>query len=506
MVATAENTQMKQWRSTSADWASVNPVIGDGEFCWASDVKVLKMGDGSTPYNGLPKLYDGTLEFSDLTSAVELALANAVTAGAAAEQAATALSNATDAAQLATDNALASGNNANIARDYAQAPRGTPLPTGGDSCEVIRGDCRGIAQETRYLDWDDAPITGNFTFAAGRLFKEQDVTAAGLVTMTMPAGIHSSVDKKKAWSVFRLRTTTGSLKIQAAAGGDDLQPPPILASGRFAYRNVETMPGTGAPFNSTISVPAVTAGTLVLAIAGCWNNPSAISLTATADSGVTLTAKRAQVANPSPVIAPSWSVWTAPLTAFAADDVVITIDPSTNGQVIDVEWFVLEDTVGDPTIVAVTTASAASFAEATLTSLAAKSRVLAVAAQRAIASASVFSAFGVNITLINAGSTAGLPSTSVSDTNTFKNMQLARGTGVPATTADFTVRADFTAATDEAALLLLAFGPKTVTGAGDVTLELEGGRDTLTVDHGEMILKFLPDGKTVQVSTSNPAT
>ena len=72
--------------------------------------------------------------------------------------------------------------------------------------------------------------------------------------------------------------------------------------------------------------------------------------------------------------------------------------------------------------------------------------------------------------------------------------------------ADFTVRADFTAATDEAALLLLAFGPKTVTGAGDVTLELEGGRDTLTVDHGEMILKFLPDGKTVQVSTSNPAT
>ena len=266
------------------------------------------------------------------------------------------------------------------------------------------------------------------------------------------------------------------------------------------------MPGTGTPFNSTISVPAVTAGTLVLAIAGCWNNPSAISLTATADSGVTLTAKRAQVANPSPALAPSWSVWTAPLTAFAADDVVVTIDPSTNGQVIDVEWFVLEDTVGDPTIVAVTTASAASFAEATLTSLTAKSRVLAVAAQRAIASASVFSGFSANITLINGGSTAGLSSSSVSDTNTFKNMQLARGSGVPAAAGNFTVRADFTAATDEAALILVAFGPKTVTGAGDVVLELEGGRDTLTVDHGEMILKFLPDGKTVQVSTSNPAT
>ena len=32
MVAVAENTQMKQWRSTSADWATVNPVIGDGEW------------------------------------------------------------------------------------------------------------------------------------------------------------------------------------------------------------------------------------------------------------------------------------------------------------------------------------------------------------------------------------------------------------------------------------------------------------------------------------------
>lgn len=506
MVAVAENTQMKQWRSTSADWATVNPVIGDGEFCWASDVKVLKMGDGSTPYNGLPKLYDGTLEFSDLTSAIDVVTGLKTAAEASAAQASTSASNATDSAELSSNGALAAGASANLARDYAQATRGTPLPTGGDSCAVIREDCAGIAQESRYLDWNDTPMTASRAFVAGDLFKEHDCTAAGAVVLTVPAGIFSSVDKKKAWAAFRLRTLTGSLQVVAAAGGDDLQAPPILASGRFAYRNAGSMPGTGDPFAKVLALPATTAGTLVLVSAAAWNTTTGMSLVVTANSGLTLTANLAQVANPSPVLSPSFSVWTAPLTAFSATNVTVTVDPSASCQVIDFEWFVLEDTVGGPTVATATTTTPASFVTATLTSLAAKSRVLAVGAMRGASSSTVFTSFSTNLSVLSAGSTAGEPDVATADTNNSKNLQLGRGTGVPTTTANFVGRVDFSAAYDEAGIILVAFGPKTVSGAGDVVLELEGGRDTLTENHGEMILRFLPDGRTVQVNTSNPAT
>lgn len=46
-------TRMQQRRGTAADWAAQNPVLADGELGFETDTKVIKVGDGVTPYNDL---------------------------------------------------------------------------------------------------------------------------------------------------------------------------------------------------------------------------------------------------------------------------------------------------------------------------------------------------------------------------------------------------------------------------------------------------------------------
>ena len=46
-------------RGTAADWQTLNPVLGTGEPGVATDVGVLKLGDGSTPWNSLPSIGAG---------------------------------------------------------------------------------------------------------------------------------------------------------------------------------------------------------------------------------------------------------------------------------------------------------------------------------------------------------------------------------------------------------------------------------------------------------------
>lgn len=502
MVAVAENTQMRIWRSTAADWSTVNPIIADGELVWASDVKVLKIGDGTSAYNSLPKLYDGTLEFSDLTSAVEQALAAVTDAQDAATNAAQSNANTIGYTQQALDAATSALANQLLARDYAVGPPGTVLPTGGDSAAVSAGKAADVAEETRYIPIHPTPLTGSATFAAGDLFQERDYTGSGAGVLTIPAGIHASADAKKAWAIIRLRTATGSLQV-VGSSGSDLQAPPVKRSGFFGYRNA-TIPGTGATIVGTAgAIPAITAGRLLLIVDGLWNVSTGNTMAVSSDSGLTWTQRRAQPDPAAPTLVPSWSVFDAPLTSFAGGDVVITLDPGLNGQFVGAYWVALEDVpAGAPSIAVPSSFSVASFCQATLAGLAASSRVIAVAAQRGGNTSSAFSAFSTNITRITSGNTAGLADVAVSDANNTKNQNWGLGQGVPNTTADFTVRADFTAAYDEPTMILVAYGPKTVVGGGDVVLELQGGRDTLTEDYGEMMLKFLPDGRTVQVLTT----
>lgn len=41
-------------RGTSTEWSSANPVLAEGELGFESDTKVIKFGDGATPWNTLP--------------------------------------------------------------------------------------------------------------------------------------------------------------------------------------------------------------------------------------------------------------------------------------------------------------------------------------------------------------------------------------------------------------------------------------------------------------------
>ena len=40
-------------RDTAANWASVNPVLADGEIGYEKDTKQIKVGDGTTAWSSL---------------------------------------------------------------------------------------------------------------------------------------------------------------------------------------------------------------------------------------------------------------------------------------------------------------------------------------------------------------------------------------------------------------------------------------------------------------------
>ena len=46
-------TRMLQRRGTAAEWAAANPVLAGGEVGFETDTKVMKMGDGVTPWDTL---------------------------------------------------------------------------------------------------------------------------------------------------------------------------------------------------------------------------------------------------------------------------------------------------------------------------------------------------------------------------------------------------------------------------------------------------------------------
>lgn len=47
------NVQIKCRSDVASNWTSVNPVLGKGEPGYETDTKLLKIGDGSTPWNDL---------------------------------------------------------------------------------------------------------------------------------------------------------------------------------------------------------------------------------------------------------------------------------------------------------------------------------------------------------------------------------------------------------------------------------------------------------------------
>ena len=47
-------TKIQVRRDSEANWNSTDPVLDRGELGYNFDIKGLKVGDGQTPYSGLP--------------------------------------------------------------------------------------------------------------------------------------------------------------------------------------------------------------------------------------------------------------------------------------------------------------------------------------------------------------------------------------------------------------------------------------------------------------------
>jgi hypothetical protein len=58
-MATVIKTTFKFRRGLAKDWASVNPVLSEGEPGWTLDTHVLKIGDGVSPWNDLTSISNG---------------------------------------------------------------------------------------------------------------------------------------------------------------------------------------------------------------------------------------------------------------------------------------------------------------------------------------------------------------------------------------------------------------------------------------------------------------
>jgi hypothetical protein len=439
-------------------------------------------------------------------------------AQAAADAAATYANQSGDAAadanesSAAADQALVDANNASaqaaaaaaLSQKYAQAPSSETLPSGGVSALVSANNSLLTAQESRYIHRDIAPMVGNETMAATALFRLREVVPVGSaqVVLTIPPNIFATADVKEAWAAYRLGSLTGSLKVVGATAGSGLQAPAIVGSG-FAggYRN-QVQPGTGDPFFVDIAVPAVTDGRLVIVTQTAWttSNPE-LSMGVTANQGLTLTARKGQTLTAKALV-PDFNVYDAPLVAFTAKTVRVTVDPGVNGSVITVQWFALEGTTADAPVCTMSPLQPLQpWVEMTLTAVPARTRVLACAAMRGGETATAFSSWGSTIIPIASHNTSGLENTAVSDTNATKNMSLARASIATSVAGDLVVRANFTQAFDEPAMMLITYPPKTVAGSDAVILQLMGGRDTLSVPYGEMVLQFRRDGRTVIVST-----
>lgn len=126
-------TRIQLRRGVAADWVDTNPILADGEPGIETDTGVLKIGNGVTAWNSLPKLFDNV--YSTIPGTEDL-IADAIAAEVSRANAAytTPASMASALASYTTTAALTTAINAEISRaDAAYAPIGS---VGGGSTYV----------------------------------------------------------------------------------------------------------------------------------------------------------------------------------------------------------------------------------------------------------------------------------------------------------------------------------------------------------------------------------
>ena len=481
-------------RANDADWLADNPILAAGEMALVLDAnpKIMKLGDGVTPFEELPVLMStASVNFEELLEAVESAAASE----AAAESAA---ASAISKADAAANSAAAAASNAVLAEKWA-VEEGTSTLPGGELSAKENARLAGLrAQESRLVRRRSF-ITASEIMPSAALFRVTPVRSGSPVVITVPAQLHASAEDVEAWAIYRMEQAGGTVQFlpQTGAPGSDLQSAFVKARTQF-FRKVATVGAGQQAVTGRITVPAVTAGKLYIGAFVSYSSVAALTSSCSLTGGFTATNIRA-LTTPAAANIMSSMAWEAPLTSYAGGDIDITISSGPNLVSVGVFAWAVEGHGTPATRTTSNRADAAANVTASFISpsLDKATLVLACAAKRGNEADVDFSSFSSNVGLIAEGGTAASPDPS--QTDPIKNMVWGTGTGVANVTADFAVTASWNVSSGPSGILLIGVPPKTVTGAGNAVLSYKGGVDTLSTLYGKAALWFNPDGKNVVV-------
>jgi hypothetical protein len=449
--------------------------------------------------NNVPLDQSGNLQ--DLVNQAQAAAQAAATSASAAETFADQADASSDAA---ADNAQTSSQNAQLSYDYASAPANQTLPGGGVSSAVSAARAENNASISRLLNLSD-PVTADETFQAGFLFTERQVPG-GTRIITIPPNIYNSANKQAAWASYKLAAETGSVKVQAAAGGSGKEGVRIRSNFRNAFRIANPGPSIRHPLEVFVTTPDILDGELLMIFHAVHQGAAVTpNINLSNDAGLVFSTLRALPSPATGVGYPDFAVVRAPLVAFAADSFIVTIDEGPYSHLQACDWWVIEGVDGSVPLVTVSPGTAnRSKVTTTFANLETGTVVLNAASQITAANNGQFSAFSGNTVTSFKGNTAGNIDGATSDNSVTQNELYGTGYGVVTADGPWVTDGNFSTATAKAAMCSVAYPPKDVPGAGAVQLRLEGGRDTLTVPFGVMELWFQPDGLTVDVRTPKP--
>lgn len=446
-----------------------------------------------------------------LDQAVADAQAAAAASALSAQQAGNSAAEANNAIETAAEAADDASASATLSQQYASAPETIELPGGGVSSAVSASRANEIARISRELTIGDN-VSASETYQVGFLYTERPVIVTTPVVITIPPGIFTSSNKRKAWSTYRLKAASGSVKVEASGGTSTVIVPSVVAFNRGIYREP----------SSTNSFPRLVSTTVNLA-AGL-NSPKLVVMYTAIHGGSPPATVNTQAVPSIPGISSGWGsvfpypahptfgnvpefgVFSLDMAGRTAGNYTITISGGDNIRCHIVGAFIINN--AGPITRAIGTpinATQTSYGT-TLAGVPAQSRVLGLSVQRGISSEITFTGFGTALTTIagvGSGNTTDQDDQTVSDTDRSKNLIYGFGQGSPSASGSFSAAGNFSAAVGVGGAALVSIDPITGSGGG-VVLELEDGRDTLTTPNGVMELWFLNDGLTVQVRTPKP--
>lgn len=248
-------------RDTAANWASVNPVLADGEAGYDKTNRLIRIGDGTSHWSALPNFGSGVTSFNTRTGAVTLTSGDVTTALGYTP---TTTAGAVSAVAAAATGVVKSNGTALStagASDITGALGYTPFNRAGDTATKIAtgGTQSAAAWTTNGLVITQPAATYTDTTSSGTV---ANVYANALLAPTLAASSTTTY------------TESYTLYIEAPIAGANATLPNRYALGVASLRVKGTASIDGAVNCASMSCPSTinlvnsTAGTLTATIAG----------------------------------------------------------------------------------------------------------------------------------------------------------------------------------------------------------------------------------------------